>query len=323
MTQFISRAYNTFQLNETRSVITKTSDSDRLGDEIYYYSSLPKELSVFFPRVVDSKTIVDNSLSLEYYAYDDLGKLMVNDDFAKNEALWYKAFYYLKDIFKVFLKDSFENNADYISRMYVKKTYEEQKKLTEGNVFFNKLSENDELIINGQSYSNFHKIWPTIVPFLNKHFKHQFKAIHGDLCFSNILYGQNTNGDVVLKLIDPRGSFGKRGHHGDSCYDFAKLFHSFEGGYEYIIHDRFKLNQDGYCFNFSFINDNRSKIKEIFYRTFCDFDFFRDFYGHFKVLQGLIFIGMCARHYDSLDRQKIMYCTGIKILNEFLKDNDL
>ena len=52
-------------------------------------------------------------------------------------------------------------------------------------------------------------------------------------------------------------------------------------------------------------------------------NFYKQFYKHFKFLQGLIFIGMCARHYDSLDRQKIMYCTGIKILNECLEENNL
>jgi hypothetical protein len=37
-----------------------------------------------------------------------------------------------------------------------------------------------------------------------------------------------------------------------------------------------------------------------------------------KILQGCIFIGMCARHYDSLTRQHAMYLTGIRLLNEAL-----
>ena len=325
MTQFISRAYNTFQLNEGRSVITKTSDSDRLSDEIRYYSSLPKELSIFFPRRIDSKPERGgkHSLSLEYYAYDDLGKLMVKGDFRKNEASWYKIFYYLKDIFKHFFRDSFENDRDDIANMYSQKTTNEYDKLRKGSRAFNRITNDNKLIINGHSYSNFSKIWPSIKPFLTKRFVHPFRFIHGDLCFSNILYGENGDGDIVLKLIDPRGSFGKPGHVGDSCYDFAKLLHSFEGGYEYIIHDDFHLHHENNNFEFNFTNDNRTKIKDIFHRVFGDFDFFQQFRKHFKVLEGLIFISMCARHYDSLDRQKIMYCTGIKILNECLEENNL
>ena len=34
-----------------------------------------------------------------------------------------------------------------------------------------------------------------------------------------------------------------------------------------------------------------------------------------KVIEGCIFIGMCARHYDSLDRQKAMFIKGLEILN--------
>jgi hypothetical protein len=37
-----------------------------------------------------------------------------------------------------------------------------------------------------------------------------------------------------------------------------------------------------------------------------------------KILQGCIFIGMCARHYDSLERQHAMYLTGTRLLNEAL-----
>ena len=34
-----------------------------------------------------------------------------------------------------------------------------------------------------------------------------------------------------------------------------------------------------------------------------------------KLIEGLIFVGMCARHYDNLDRQKAMLMTGLNILN--------
>jgi hypothetical protein len=35
-----------------------------------------------------------------------------------------------------------------------------------------------------------------------------------------------------------------------------------------------------------------------------------------QILEGTIFIGMCARHYDSSKRQIAMYLTGLKILND-------
>ena len=101
----------------------------------------------------------------------------------------------------------------------------------------------------------------------------------------------------MLRLIDPRGSFGQDGIYGDSIYDAAKLLHSIEGKYELIICDKYTINynlKDGTVdFNF-----DQHKV---------------------KLIMSTIFIGMCARHYDSLERQIIMYATGIKSMTEALK----
>jgi hypothetical protein len=62
--------------------------------------------------------------------------------------------------------------------------------------------------------------------------------IHGDLCLSNILYDRR-NG--IVRLIDPRGSFGALGIHGDPLYDHAKLAHSIEGDYDHLLRGLFTL----------------------------------------------------------------------------------
>lgn len=57
---------------------------------------------------------------------------------------------------------------------------------------------------------------------------------HGDLCFSNILYGRQNR---VLKFIDPRGADGEEEIYLDAYYDVAKLSHSICGSYDFINHD--------------------------------------------------------------------------------------
>jgi hypothetical protein len=59
-------------------------------------------------------------------------------------------------------------------------------------------------------------------------------VMHGDYCFSNILYDIRTD---RIRLIDPRGLLinGEIGIHGDLRYDLAKLMHSIEGRYDLII----------------------------------------------------------------------------------------
>ena len=88
---------------------------------------------------------------------------------------------------------------------------------------------------------------------------------------------------------------------------------------EYIIFDEFELeeNKDLNHFQVTFANDNKEKIKKVFNK----FDRFRD--NRAKLIQGLIYIGMCSRHYDSLPRQTVMYTTGIKLLNEALDYEDM
>ena len=59
-------------------------------------------------------------------------------------------------------------------------------------------------------------------------------VMHGDFCFSNILYSFRTS---RVRLIDPRGldDRGRFSLHGDRRYDLAKLMHSICGGYDLIM----------------------------------------------------------------------------------------
>lgn len=64
--------------------------------------------------------------------------------------------------------------------------------------------------------------------------KSQPSVMHGDFCFSNILYDFRTN---RIKTIDPRGLTpnNELTIYGDTRYDIAKLSHSVLGLYDWII----------------------------------------------------------------------------------------
>ena len=68
-------------------------------------------------------------------------------------------------------------------------------------------------------------------------------AMHGDLCFSNLLYDSRNR---RIKAIDPRGSVdGAPSLYGDLRYDLAKLGHSIVGRYDQIVAGRYALANDG------------------------------------------------------------------------------
>ncbi len=69
-------------------------------------------------------------------------------------------------------------------------------------------------------------------------------VMHGDFCFSNILYNSRS---ARISVIDPRGYVraGTNSLFGDTRYDLAKLSHSISGHYDHILAGRYALTRDG------------------------------------------------------------------------------
>lgn len=75
-------------------------------------------------------------------------------------------------------------------------------------------------------------------------------VMHGDLCFSNLLYDSRVR---RVRALDPRGLVGERpGIYGDLRYDLAKLAHSIVGRYDQIIAGRYVAGQHDGDFTLAF-----------------------------------------------------------------------
>ena len=72
-----------------------------------------------------------------------------------------------------------------------------------------------------------------------------------------------------------------------------------------LKYNRLKVLKKYKNFNFNKFDISDKKKLDIFFDK-----------NKIKILEGCIFVGMCARHYDSLNRQKAMFLTGLEILNE-------
>jgi len=326
MKQFITRAYNQFKINKNGGTITKISADSKLSDELNYYNLIHKDpfFTKYFPRVFDSGKTEKNEVyvELEYLNYSNLSdKMIYNNSIVIDE--WISISTQLYNVLESFRKISPNNGLNYddaFQKMYIDKTLTEFKKLSDSDEFFEKLTASPSVTINGTKYDNFIVIKDEIVNLIEKRLLHgPISVIHGDFCFGNILASVNLNKDITsLRLIDPRGSWGNFGIFGDPRYDIAKLYHSFDGCYEYITNDKFSLEQiNESSYNFSFSNDNMIQIAKIL-KDNC-IDKFPNDPIEYELIQGLIFIGMCARHYDSKQRQIIMYLTGVRILNNLLQ----
>ena len=143
-----------------------------------------------------------------------------------------------------------------------------------------------------------------------------FNIIHGDLCFANIMVDSNFS---FIKVIDPRGKFGIYDIYGDFRYELAKLFHSVDGKYDFIIKDLFDLdyNSEEAYINYR-IQDRKREfdLYKVFLSTFAteiDSDLKK-----IELIEALLFLSMIPLHGESIRHQMVMLGTGLEILNRVI-----
>ena len=166
--KFSTRAYNSFQINPiTKSSIIKTSDEIRLKQEAEYYLNIPKEMKIFFPRLLDYKLTPPYSIELEYYAYSNLGVIMINEPFKK--MFWQNIFESLINYINCYKKsEAIISNRDDSLLMLINKTEDEYSKLMNEFIFFREIKDVNEFIFNGKKLKSFNLIWGKIKSFIKK-----------------------------------------------------------------------------------------------------------------------------------------------------------
>ena len=135
--------------------------------------------------------------------------------------------------------------------------------------------------------------------------------IHGDYCFSNILFDSS---NYIFKLIDPRGRLNAEATiYGDPRYDIAKLRHSVVGLYDFIVQGLFKLTEKDTEFEYKILTTNDYKILEEIFDKYLSINGFN--VQEIKFIEGLLFLSMIPLHKDNFDRQKVFYLKAIELLN--------
>lgn len=307
------RSFNSLEFDELRGVLTKRSaNKAKFLDEIDYYVLLPKDLQIYFPRVISSDTKWDNlNISLEYYGYPTLSESLL---FEKLESrVWHSIFSHLFSIHQDFRKHSAKFGTAPVEEMYISRVESRLEELRRDNVL-RSLIDSDGLSINGEKFPKFSTLWSDIKSELLKLVHNsEWSIIHGDLCFSNILYDLNGR---LCKFIDPRGSFGVRGTYGDPRYDIAKLYHSIDGLYDFIVNDLFTVKLHGEEIELKIaapehISLVQKEFAEIFFSTYSRHEI--------SLIEGILFISMGVFHSDSKSRQIAFFAKGLSILRDVIE----
>lgn len=312
-----SRTFNHINIDQDRGILKKTStDTEKFIGEIKWYLKLPTDLEYVSPRIFDySMHYSKPHVCMEYYSYRTLHELFLYGDLTAEQ--WEKIFkkikFVLEDFSRYKLRD--EHLTDSLRSMYLEKTLSRLNRLKSQADF--KSLFNRPICINGCSYQPLDevtKILAEIVPRLLCNVEN-FSIIHGDFCFPNVMIDTNLD---FIKLIDPRGKFGRYDIYGDQRYEFAKLLHSIEGKYDYIIKDLFDLEMQGEnSFRFRILESARAfDLTEIFISVFKDD--LKDRLREIRLIESLLFFSMIPLHKENINRQYAMLCTAMKILNGLL-----
>jgi len=310
-----TRYFNTLTVDSVLNTITKVSEvDDKIRNELNWYESLPDKLKVLGPRII-SKSVVNGKMHLvsEYYGYPSLAELYLYGDLTFEN--WEGIFGKLLDIHKEFISFKTlmdEKNAEAI---YATKTFERINLLAKQDDYWSQTLKQQHVVCNGEILKNIHQ-YDNLIQTRIKELVKTTKPtiIHGDFCFSNILFDVNNQ---IVRLIDPRGSFGKVGIYGDPRYDMAKLRHSISGLYDYIVSDLFEVEEKDYHFGYQvFTNQPPDELTELFDEKIQSLGYECE---EVVFIEALLFLSMLPIHQDQPKRQKAMYLTGLKILNDLFK----
>ena len=141
---------------------------------------------------------------------------------------------------------------------YINKTFARLEKV-EDLVPFAK----DEYIrINGRYYKNIFYDKNALKEVLQKYYPSEFRLIHGDSTFSNLLYDRLNQ---KVYFIDPRGYFGKTKLYGDVDYDWAKVYYSLVGNYDQFNRKKFALKIDERGVELTVKSNNWADMEEYFF----------------------------------------------------------
>lgn len=310
-----AREFNHISIDKNRGILRKTSDNvEKFIGEIKWYLKLPSDIEYVRPRIFDYDISYSSPyVSMEYYSYHTVHELFLYGDLNKKQwiDIFSKISFVCKDLKRYVLNDcSIQMDLE---DMYLKKTmrrFEQMKKDERFVPFFE-----NNIIVNENTYQSLNNIMIILndaVPQMLYDVK-KFYIIHGDLCFSNIMIDNNF---TFIKVIDPRGKFGKYDIYGDFRYEIAKLFHSVDGKYDFIIKDLFNVTYD---------IDRRTVHYNIIDRE-REFDLYHIFIDEFKdeigddlkkieLIEALLFLSMIPLHNENFEHQMVMLATGLDILN--------
>lgn len=310
------RSFN--ELIVTADWIEKSSEKNsKIAAEANWFSVLPFSLRGYIPQYLGSKYFEKTiSYRLEYLQNTALNELYVFSELPVHiwKKIINKSVGFLAECYKEKPQESL-SEVNTLEELFGKKTDSRLLKYcSENSIDLDEMwTFNQELTISLRMMLEDSK------KYLPREDGFSVSILHGDFCFSNILYDFRSN---RIKTIDPRGITpnGNISIWGDIRYDIAKLSHSIIGMYDWIIagHHQVAINQREILFSIEI--DERKKEIQNFFMTLIKREFGISAVS-LMAMQIQLFLSMLPLHSDDENRQDALFANAFRIYQLMLRYN--
>jgi hypothetical protein len=309
------RAFNNLKI--TSSWVEKSSSKDnKIAAESNWFSSLPYTLRHYTPQYLGDE--------------HEQGKVSYRLEYLHNTAL--NELYVFSELPHKVWKRILTECVQFLKACHQEEPPKQVPANTLTELFGKKTNQRLGEFCESRSYS-FDQVWVyqkqkialnDIVALSNQYLPEDDNALsvlHGDFCFSNILYDFRAN---RIKTIDPRGLTpnGELSIYGHIFYDVAKLSHSIIGLYDWIIAGYYQVDitEKNIALNID-INDKQASVQEYFIELIE-----KEFHlteAQVIAMQMQLFLSMLPLHSDDHRRQDALFANAFRLyqkLSELAKD---
>ena len=281
-------------------IIKKSKNRIKLACEYTWFKSCPGDLKIYTPSTIPLKS--DGGYKIEYLNLMPLNELLVYGELQPH--IWESIFSSIRrflDKCDVPIIDENLGGWDIIENT--------RKRLC----LINQPMKNRLKIVLNKANMSFGDILNDLSLYIEG-WDERRSIIHGDLCFSNILYDTRSQ---RIKVIDPRGCDfdGFETNFGPMMYDYAKLAHSVFGHYDDIISGKYRfIFEEDVPVGLIFLDECKNRaIEEIYWQVIVKDRLDKTaIYG----ITCLLFLSMLPLHEDSEERQMALFLNALRLHKE-------
>ncbi len=305
------RSFN--ELEMSKSTVRKASHkAGKMRGEAGWFAALPTDIQIYTPKLISTFDEQDRAgYTLEYLYNLPLSDLFVFGRLTKEawRCIFQSCQRFLQRCEEVEISENKPAPAT-LDDLYLPKTLARLEEFAASS----DIDIEAPLQFNGQTYPSPRSLAERSNQWITPATDKEIGVVHGDFCFSNILYDFRTR---RIKVIDPRGVNlqGDATLYGDIRYDYAKLYHSVYGLYDLIVSGRLRaVRTDAGLELQDFWHDYHQGIGQAFDDVlFANRPQLR---GIVKAIGIQLFLSMLPLHSDRPDRQITMLANAYRLYAE-------